>query len=359
WARCEPDVAHTAPTVGERTQCGYLALGLPPPAPLMEEAAMAELGIESTSAGWRARVNAYLSGHHGVISADVAISLGAPRRTLYNDVERGRLAIIAGGVLRSTQWPLGREQLMAAACARSASVAVGFTTAAKVWNLRRIPNEPDVHVLVPHGCSPEVAGVVVHRCRRIDPVDITEREDGVRLTSPPRTLFDCADILGFDAAASVLEQVIDMGRGTFETHVDTWVRLARPRRPGSRTMARVLGSRPAWRHALQSDLEARVSAEIGRQQLPVPEAQWKVQLSDGRNIRLDFAWPEVRVALEVDHPFWHAGAEESHLDRSRDRHLMAMGWVVPRVTSVDVGADLAASIAQVATIIAERSTGRS
>ncbi|MCU1503279.1 MAG: cullin, a subunit of ubiquitin ligase [Ilumatobacteraceae bacterium] len=120
-------------------------------------------------------------------------------------------------------------------------------------------------------------------------------------------------------------------------------------------MARVVASRPAWREALQSDLESRVVDEIRAQLLPAPEAQWPLQLGDGRHVRLDFAWPEHRVALEVDHPFWHAGAAESHRDRGRDRLLMTMGWIVPRITSVDVATGLAASIADVGVILAARS----
>lgn len=311
-------------------------------------------GMGPTVLGWRGRVDDHLGTHHGVISVAQAVSLGAPRRSMYNAADRGRMIVVARGVMRSAQWPGGREQLMVAACAYSDALAIGITTAAKVWTFRRLPRDRDVSVLVPHGSSPTIPGVIVHRCRRIDPVDIVERDDGIRLTSPPRTLFDCADILGFDAASSVLEQLIDSGWGTYATQLDTWVRLARPRRPGTRTMARVLASRPVWREALQSDLEARVAAEIRAQHLPQARSQWKVQLCDGRNIRLDFAWPELRVALEVDHPFWHAGAEESHRDRSRDRQLMAMGWSVPRVTNVDVAGGLAQAIADVGTILAAR-----
>ena len=206
---------------------------------------------------------------------------------------------------------------------------LAFLTAAALWNARRLPSEPKIHVLIPHGCSPEIGDVVVHRCRRIDPVDISER-DGLRLTSPPRTLFDIADLLGVDATASVLEQWIDLGRGTFETHVDTWIRLGRPRRPGTRTMSAVLRSRPAWRSALQSDLEVRVLDALTRQGLPRPEVQWATRLPGGRNIVIDFAWPDAKVALEVDHPFWHATFDEWRRDRSRDRELHDSGLVGAR-----------------------------
>src|SRR4051812_26417880 len=91
-------------------------------------------------------------------------------------------------------------------------------------------------------------------------------------------------------------------------------------------MAALLRSRPAWRTAMQSDLEARVLAELGRQGLPTPQVQWPVRVPGGRDIRIDFAWPDVRVALEIDHPFWHAGFDEWRRDRARDRQLLGLGW---------------------------------
>lgn len=237
------------------------------------------------------------------------------------------------------------------------SASIAFLTAAQLWGLRRLPADSEVHVLVPHANSPQLEGVVVHRCRRVDPVDVVaNRIDGIRLTSPPRTLFDCADLLGVDAASSILEQLIDSGRGSFETHLGTWIHLGRPRRPGARTMAAVIRSRPGWRRALQSDLEARVLAEIDRQRLPRPEVQFPFVLPTGRPIRLDFAWPRLQVALEVDHAFWHAGAQESARDKHRDRKLATCGWLVTRVTDLDVTGGLAASIADVGAVLALAAT---
>src|SRR4051812_30216661 len=120
-------------------------------------------------------------------------------------------------------------------------------------------------------------------------------------------------------------------------------------------MAALLRSRPAWRTAIQSDLEARVLAELGRQGLPTPQVQWPVRLPGGRDIRIDFAWPDVRVALEVDHPFWHAGFDEWRRDRARDRQLLGgLGWIVPRITDVEVGAGLERSVAEVAAVVTSR-----
>ena len=215
---------------------------------------------------WKVAVDAFLSSHLGIISTDRLLALGCPSRTLANLVSDGALITMLPGVFRSAQWPCNREQILAAVCARNLAAMIGFTTAGQEWSLRQMA-DPWIHVLVPHGSSPRMEGVVVHRCRRIDPVDVVHRPDGIRLTSPPRTLFDSADMIGKEATTSVLEQLLNEQRVTFGTVSDTVRRLYHPNRPGAATMFAVIQSRPAWRSALQSDLEVKVLQEIAAQGL--------------------------------------------------------------------------------------------
>jgi hypothetical protein len=216
--------------------------------------------------------------------------------------------------------------------------------------------DPMIHVLIFHGRSPEIDGVVVHRCRRIDPVDIVQRPDGIRLTSPPRTIFDSADMIGHEATASVIEQVLNEHRVTFGTISDTVQRLYHPNRPGSRTVLAVIRSRPSWQQALQSDLEVRVLEEIARQGLPRPLTQYPMTLPGGRNIVVDFAWPSAKVAVEVDHPTWHDGRLDAHADKGRDRKLTTIGWAPTRITDIDVNGGLRDAVADIGRILHQRAS---
>ncbi len=303
------------------------------------------------SAPWRRSMDAWFSTHLGIISAAKLVEFGCGDRNIGQMVDRHELITMLPGVFRSAQWPCNREQIMAAACARNPAALIGFTTAGQQWGLRRMA-DPDVHVLVPHGRSPEMEGIVVHRCRRIDPVDFVQRPDGIRLTSPPRTLFDSADMIGREATSSGLEQLLNEGRVTFGTISDTVRRLYHPNRPGARTMLAVIGSRPAWRAALQSDLEVKVLEEMSRQGLPIPATQFAMQLPGGRHIAIDFAWPSVRLAVEVDHPAWHDGAADSHADKGRDRKLTTIGWTSTRITDIDVNGGLGEAVADIGVILA-------
>jgi hypothetical protein len=303
----------------------------------------------------RAKLDAWLASHRGVVPLRVMVGFGFSRSTVYRMVERGELAPILPGILRTPQAPQDREQLMVALCARNGDAVISSLTAAALWEFRKVPKDRRIHVMVPHSSSASFDDlgdrIVVHRCRQIDPVDIVTRADGIRVLSPSRTLLDIADIVREPVIGSILEQLLDRKMGTMTTHLATLMRLGHPQRPGARTMARAIGDRPTWRAAMQSDLEVRVLAEIERQGLPAPEVQHRLTLPNGDVITLDFAWPQFKEALEVDHPFWHAGAESSHRDKRRDRKAATVGWHTTRMTDVDVDAGLAEAVHDIATII--------
>jgi len=255
---------------------------------------------------WQSPVDHWLGGHHGIITAAKLIELGCSERTIRRMVAAGALITVHPGVFRGRQWQDGLMPRLVAVCDRVPDATIAFTTGSRLWSWRRV-NDDRTHILVPHGSASSPTGVVVHRCRQIEPVDIVHRPDGIRVTSPPRTLFDSADLLGRSATRSVLEQLLHERTCTLETVIDTYLRLSHPRRPGSTVLGEVLSSRPKWRSALQSDLEHRVDEAIRQQGLSTPVPQCPVRLPTGKTIHLDFGWPQWQVGLEVDDPSWHAG----------------------------------------------------
>jgi hypothetical protein len=306
-------------------------------------------------ASWQHAVDEWLRTHHGIIGPSGLDQSGMPLRTAHRWADDGRFERLMPGVFKSRQWPDSLEQRCAAACARNERAVISFTTGVRLWHLRRA-RVNGVHVLIDHGTTPEIPGIIVHRCRRIDSVDVVERPDGIRLASPPRALFDAADMLGFDATRSALEQILNDRFCTIDTVVDTVARLYHPNRPGARTMLEVVASRPKWQRALQSDLELKVLQEIERQQLPAPVPQCLLTLPDGAPIRLDFGWPDWKVGLEVDDPAWHAGAAEQQRDHRRDRKAILLGWLILRVARLDVEGPLREAIGDVAEIIRRRAS---
>ena len=72
-----------------------------------------------------------------------------------------------------------------------------------------------------------------------------------------------------------------------------------------------------------------------RSGLPDPVAQFRIVDGGGFVARVDFAWPERKVAVEYD-GLWHAETEQFAKDRRRLNRLRAAGWTVVFVTAADL-----------------------
>ena len=299
----------------------------------------------------------WMRSHHGVVTRTRLIRLGYAPSSIHRFVASGRMRPLWPGVYVSADTAVGRLQIMTAICQLHPFAAIGFTTAGAEWGFRGMADS-SIHVLVPHATTPALVhaeGLWVHRCRRIDPVDIAgTRADGIRLTSPPRTLFDCAAILDREAVASAIEQALADRRCTMETLVSTMTRLRHPRRPGALRFQQVLTSRPKLRGAARSVLEIQVRDAISAAGLPQPHANMWMRLGPGEPIRIDLAWPDQLLAVEVDHPFWHDREVEAARDKRRDRKLATQGWLPLRLSQLDVEVRLTDAVADLRTILIQR-----
>ena len=299
---------------------------------------------------WKPKLRELLASQSGIVSLKQTRELGCPSTSRERLVTSGQLSVVLPGIYRSTTWPMGRDQLKVAACLRNPCAALAFTTAGQEWGLRRMQDER-VHVLVPHGSSPVLEGIVVHRCRKIDPIDLVERPGGIRVTSVARTLFDVGAVVGTFKLESALEQALDKELVRFDELADSVQRLFHKRRPGSREIRKVINSRSDWSDSVQSELELRVLRMMKKLGFPEPEVQFVLRSADGSVIRFDFAWPDVKLALEIDHSFWHAGSAESRKDKGRDRRAALLGWHTLRLTEDDVNLSLEKVMAEVLLIL--------
>jgi very-short-patch-repair endonuclease len=119
--------------------------------------------------------------------------------------------------------------------------------------------------------------------------------------------------------------------------VELWVRL-RARldalrtsgRPGGGRLEALLDARGDGR-PLESALETLVWPLILRAEVPLPVRQhWLVV--GGDRYRLDFAWPDVKVALECDGYAFHGGVRVWNNSEARLAEFAAVKWRVLPVT---------------------------
>lgn len=70
--------------------------------------------------------------------------------------------------------------------------------------------------------------------------------------------------------------------------------------------------------------------------LPLPELQYEIRGRIGEIWRVDFAWPEARVAAEYESVEWHVGRLEMIRDKARFARVQELGWTVIPVVVDDV-----------------------
>ena len=80
----------------------------------------------------------------------------------------------------------------------------------------------------------------------------------------------------------------------------------------------------------QSGLELDLLAAISRLDLPTPERQHPVMLTDGEVVHIDIAWPGIQLGVEPGALWWHGGDERQRLDQARDVACGEVGWHIIR-----------------------------
>jgi len=70
--------------------------------------------------------------------------------------------------------------------------------------------------------------------------------------------------------------------------------------------------------------------------LPRPELQYVIHGCHGEKWRVDFAWPDQRVAAEYESVEWHAGKAEMLNDKKRFAGIQETDWTVIPIVAEDV-----------------------
>ena len=280
---------------------------------------------------------------HGVASAAQLRAIGLSHDAIQRRARSGRLQRLYRGVYAvGPMAPTRRGRELAAVLACGDGAALSHLSAGYVWAIvRQIPRK--LHLTCARS-RPPAPGVAVHRST-LHPSDRVLR-DGLPVTTVSRTLVDLADVLPQDALADAVHEaeakrVFDLAR--IESAL---VRV--PGRRGRHQLARVLSD---WRPEpfTRSDTERLFLALCKRHGLPRPHVNtWMGEQE------VDFAWPQHRLAVEVDGAATHHTRRAFEEDRRRDRRLAARGIQVLRVTWRDLHHDESAVAAQLAAVLAAR-----
>lgn len=205
-----------------------------------------------------------------------------------------------------------------AMCLGTAAAAYGFDT----------EGGADLHVLNP----------VRHQLRNSDGLVVHRRDgaplshiDGRRATTPAWTAVEVARGLRRPRALATLDAALRSG-----TCDRRDLHFAAVEQFGRRGIVAVRELIPLADPRAESPMESEARLVMLDGGLPTPELQYDVIDRSGRLWRLDFAWPDCKVAVEYDGFDWHSDPEALRRDRQKRAALAEMDWSVTSIVQDDV-----------------------
>jgi hypothetical protein len=280
---------------------------------------------------WRTIIRDTLREHGGLVTRRQLLER-MPRQVIDSYVGRRHLVRVFPRVYRLCDGVDDDVTALRAALLHAGpSAALSHTTALAVWGLRSL--ERPLHLTVDQTIKRAgAAGLVVHRRLRFDPgsAQCVQRR-GLLVTTLPRTVIDSWPLLPPVDRRPLALDLANRGLIT-ASHLDEAL-AERPNVAGRRGLRQTID---LIADGCRSELEAHgVLNVFGHRSLPRSVGQYPVQLP-GRRITLDRAWPEAKLAVELDGVRHHTSPEDRRRDLARDRELAALGWVVLRFTYADV-----------------------
>lgn len=209
-----------------------------------------------------------------------------------------------------------------------ARAVLSYLSAAAWWEL---PVEPDGRI---HVTRRERQKFATHKLIRIHrtllvPEAVTTRF-GLRITTRTETLLDCLGWLPVPAARNLLDRAFQqswLAPGDIDRRLGE-----QPGRWGNRQLA---GLARDCRPGIEAESERRLQRLLEQAGIRGWVANHPIRVG-GRRFRPDIAFPDLRLAVEVDGWAHHRTKERRDADVERDNLLMLAGWRVLRLTWEDV-----------------------
>lgn len=269
----------------------------------------------------------------GLLSLAQAHAAGLSSRQIWYRRSTGRYRRSRRGVVQIAGVPpTWRQALRAASIAAGEQAVVSHGSAAELYGLE-IPNAVHprwardasfLELSAPLARHIRLEGVRGHRSGAWADGDIVRRA-GIAVTSPVRLVIDMSSRLGVEGTGRLVDEL--MRRGLLKLPaLRQRVDELRPA-PGRsiRVLRLVLAARRGRFDPGESTLESRIRRVIERKRFPSPVGQHWVR-DRGFKVRLDFAYPEVKVYLEGDSFGYHSLASDLDQDVRKRNGLTARGW---------------------------------
>lgn len=273
--------------------------------------------------------------HHGVFTAGDAAEVGFdPDERAYR-IRTSRWLTIHSGVYRFPGAPLPHRGSLLAACrAGGAEARVSHRSAAWLWDL---PGARDdlIEITTPRWRRAQHPGLVVHETKPLRSDDHTTL-DGIPVTTVARTLLDLGAVCPPPVVEMALERALRRELVTLTELNDVVEALGRRGRNGVGVLRDLVAVRDPRSAPTESEMETLLRRVLGRHGLPTPVAQFVIRDGTRFVARVDFAYPEQRIAIEYDSLDHHMGREAHIRDNARRNEIVRLDWTLVVATVEDV-----------------------
>lgn len=293
---------------------------------------------------------------HNLVTRAQARGLGLSDLMIRRRIRTGRWRRVRRGVLAVGGAPPTFEQaVMSAVLAGGDTAAASHGTAAFLWGLlSRPPDQIEITTVLER--QVRIEGVRAHRTGILHELDRTTVR-GIPVTSVARTIVD----LSMRCDARGLARLFDDGlRRGLVSHVGLYRCVERlPLAPG-RSPDRIhalLAKRIPGYDPGDSDLETDAWEILVASGLAEPVREHRVSIN-GHRYRIDLAYPEQRIAIELDGYDSHRTRTAFDDDRARGNELVLAGWTLLRFTSNTPPAELVAAVREALSFVHEPAAER-
>lgn len=269
--------------------------------------------------------------HLGVVSRDELLQLGLSLSAIDRRVQAGILVPMRPGIYRDVAVPRSwMQRALAAAKWIGEDGAVGGASAAALHRLDGFGPPRVITLLTPRPSRSNDPLLKIVRTPFWEPSDRVNVA-GIATTSVERTLIALAGTETEERLEVALEDALRR-RLTHRAAIADRLNRLPVNQAGRSRLIRLLGEGSGLAPA-DSALEVKVIRLLRDEGYPRPLRQ-KVLDDRGRFVgRVDLAFPERLMILEVDGFRFHSGRTSWDRDRERRNALTALGWVVLHVTA--------------------------
>jgi hypothetical protein len=284
------------------------------------------------------------SGQLGLVTIAQARDADVSYAALRRRVRAGELIVAIPGVLASPSAPDTFERrLLAGVLAAGPTAFASHESAAYLWGLP-ILGAPRLEVTTVIERRPRVDGVTHHRSGLLIDPDVTII-DLIPVSTPERTIVDLSSRLGLRELGRVVDEALRL-RITTLNRIH-WMVERLPKAPGRspNKLREVLAKRTPGGEEHESLLEDFVFDALRRFAIPPPVAQFRVVVN-GRERRIDLAYPPSLLALEAKGFEYHGLRDRFDEDALRGNELQLAGWRVLEFTSAFTDWQIATQVAR-------------